>query len=616
MGGGSSTSTSKSTSNSKSTTQIPTDIRKRGGAITGAAMASYFDPAARYQPFSMSGIAGGQGQASGGYGGGIYSGNGVNAPSGVTNAYAQNAALGGANGDGAGQNYYAGQGYVAPPGGAQNAQGFWNNAYAASNGQPTSGTQQASGTTPWNADYYAANGGSPPGYYIANQRGGGTSGAGDDGNDGGGGQSGTGYTYSDGGVYGTGGASNGGVGVGGQAGGPTGLSYGEIGNERTADFNDWHNVAGQGLQEAQDVYKPYFNQATGAAVDASGNRASGPVQASTGATYNPDGSVNFAEYNADTMRRFMNPFTQNVTDVGMAELQRQHQLAQMGINNQSALSGAFGGGRHGIQAAETTRGFADMGQKFLSDSLSQAFNNAQGQYNTERGALFQQTGLNNQSAGQNFNQGINYANFLEGQGKDWQNAALTGSNAANTFGNQIMGRDQQVRDRAYEAYKDARDYPMETYERLQGINAMQPGNRTTITTGSTTGSQTTPTPGWGGAALGAVGQALPVLATMSDERTKENVENVNPEKVLSAFSKIEPKAYDYKSEVRARYPDLTAPGRRTGFMAQDYERAFGTKTREVDGIKTLDLPEIMGRLVVAVNGLEKRTRGLKKKAKG
>ena len=125
-------------------------------------------------------------------------------------------------------------------------------------------------------------------------------------------------------------------------------------------------------------------------------------------------------------------------------------------------------------------------------------------------------------------------------------------------------------------------------------------------------SSTTPTPGWGGAALGAAGS---IIGAFSDERTKEHIEDVNPEKVLSAFSKIEPKSYDYKEEVRARYPDMTAPGRRTGFMAQDYERAFGTKTREVDGIKTIDLPEIMGQLVVAVNGLEKRTRGLKKKGK-
>jgi hypothetical protein len=418
---------------------------------------------------------------------------------------------------------------------------------------------------------------------------------------GGGGFGGSGSTTHAGGTYGQGGASGGGVGVGGQLGGASPLSYGAIGDERTADLNGYHAQAGQGIQNANSTYQPYFNQATGAAVGASGNTASGPIHASTGATYNPDGSTNFAEYNADTMRRFMSPFQQNVTDVGMAELQRQHQLAQMGINNQSAMSGAFGGGRHGIQAAETTRGFADMGQKFLSDSLSQAFNNAQGQYNTERGALFQQTGLNNASAGQNFNQGLNYANFLQGQGKDWQSAGLQGANALTEHGNLLTRQDQATRDASYDAYKDARDYPLEVYERLAGINAMQPVNRTTTSTTSQGG-------GWLGPAISAGGQIAGAAIMASDERVKENVETPDAEGVLSAFSKIPPKTYTYKSEFREKYPDLTAPGKRTGFMAQDYEKAFGQRAREVDGIKTVDIPEIMGRLVVAVGALEKRTR--------
>jgi hypothetical protein len=140
---------------------------------------------------------------------------------------------------------------------------------------------------------------------------------------------------------------------------------------------------------------------------------------------------------------------------------------------------------------------------------------------------------------------------------------------------------------------------LEVYERLAGINAMQPVNRTSTSTTSQSG-------GWLGPAISAGGTVAGAM--ISDERAKENVETPDAEGVLSAFSKIPPKSYEYKSEVRARHPDLTAPGRRTGFMVQDYERAFGTKAREVDGIKTVDIPEIMGRLVVAVGALEKRTR--------
>jgi hypothetical protein len=49
-------------------------------------------------------------------------------------------------------------------------------------------------------------------------------------------------------------------------------------------------------------------------------------------------------------------------------------------------------------------------------------------------------------------------------------------------------------------------------------------------------------------------------------------------------------------------------------MAQDYEKAFGEKAPEVGGIKVVDVPQLVGRLAIAVKGLEERTRALKRRA--
>jgi hypothetical protein len=52
-------------------------------------------------------------------------------------------------------------------------------------------------------------------------------------------------------------------------------------------------------------------------------------------------------------------------------------------------------------------------------------------------------------------------------------------------------------------------------------------------------------------------------------------------------------------------------------MAQDYERAHGRASGPTtrDGLKTVDMGNVLGDLVAAVHGLEKRTRALKPKSK-
>jgi hypothetical protein len=79
--------------------------------------------------------------------------------------------------------------------------------------------------------------------------------------------------------------------------------------------------------------------------------------------------------------------------------------------------------------------------------------------------------------------------------------------------------------------------------------------------------------------------------------------------VLGAFASLPSKTYTYTDEAREYFPELTADGERTGFMAQDYEEAFdGEGVKDLDGVKAMDVPNVIGKLVVAVKGLEARTR--------
>jgi hypothetical protein len=71
-------------------------------------------------------------------------------------------------------------------------------------------------------------------------------------------------------------------------------------------------------------------------------------------------------------QQFMSPYQQEVIDTSLAEFDKQRQIAQQQIAQQAITSGAFGGGREGVQQAE-------FGAQSLQDrALLQAQLQAQG----------------------------------------------------------------------------------------------------------------------------------------------------------------------------------------------------------------------------------------------
>lgn len=370
--------------------------------------------------------------------------------------------------------------------------------------------------------------------------------------------------------------------------------YSNVGADTTGQLNPWHTKSGANINSASTNYQPYIDRAD--------------QTATAGHSQNQAGMVDGPNYNWQTIQGFMNPFTQGVIDQGVTEINRD--LGDQRIKNQSAaaLAGAFGGARHGVIDAESQRTAASTLQNFVGTQLNTGFNQAVNQYNTDYGQKLAATELNNKAKGQNFSQAQSLAQLLANLGQQKQTQTLAASKAQMDMGNTVMAQEQAQKDNAYEkGYRDRREYPMDIYERLAAINAMQPVNRTSTTTGSTKSGG-----GWLGPLIGSVGSVI----AASDERAKEHIEDVDPEEILGAFSKVEPKRYTYKKEALDALPELTKPGVRTGFMAQDIERAFKKPSGPtIHGVKTVDFAEVMGNLVAAVHGLEKRTRSLTKPKK-
>lgn len=117
--------------------------------------------------------------------------------------------------------------------------------------------------------------------------------------------------------------------------------------------------------------------------------------------------------------QFYNPYTSEVIDQSMADLERQR-LAQINATGAAASrAGAFGGSRHGVAEAQTNLGFGQQGAQMASGLRQQGFNTAlQAAQDNQR----MQSDLSQQ--GFNFGQSINNQQFQQGQQQQMLNQRL------------------------------------------------------------------------------------------------------------------------------------------------------------------------------------------------
>jgi hypothetical protein len=132
---------------------------------------------------------------------------------------------------------------------------------------------------------------------------------------------------------------------------------------------------------------------------------------------------------------YMSPYMQNVVNIQQREAQRQADIAKTQSNAQAVRAGAFGGSRQAIMDAEAARNLAIQKGDIQATGLQSAFQQAQGQFNTEQQARLaaqqanQQAGL---TVGQQ-NLGARQATQQLGFGADLQTslANLNASQQAN-----------------------------------------------------------------------------------------------------------------------------------------------------------------------------------------
>ena len=165
------------------------------------------------------------------------------------------------------------------------------------------------------------------------------------------------------------------------------------------------------------------------------------------------------QFDSAQASQYMNPFMQNVVDIQQREAQRQSDIAGTGRNAQAVKAGAFGGSRQGIMDAEAARNLAIQKGDIQAQGLNQAYNQAQGQFNTEQ-QLAEQS--NQYGAGLGL-QGLQTAIQGAGQLGNLGNQSFTQGMDINKlqaqYGAQQQGMEQNKLDQQYQDFLTQQQYP-------------------------------------------------------------------------------------------------------------------------------------------------------------
>jgi hypothetical protein len=92
------------------------------------------------------------------------------------------------------------------------------------------------------------------------------------------------------------------------------------------------------------------------------------------------------------------------------------------------------------------------------------------------------------------------------------------------------------------------------------------------------------------------------LVTPSDEKLKDNIQNI-PEMKIHSISNLEPKEFSYKYD-----PEKT----HYGFLAQDVEKIYPELINENNNYKSVNYIELIPLLVSKINAMQKEIDDLKK----
>ena len=163
---------------------------------------------------------------------------------------------------------------------------------------------------------------------------------------------------------------------------------------------------------------------------------------------------------------YMNPYQQNVTDIGKREAARQSAIQGTQQAGQATQAGAFGGSRDAIMQAERERNLSQQMGDIQAQGSNAAFQQAQQQFNADQGRYMQAQQLGEQSrqygAGlgmQGLQTGLQAAGQLGQLGQTQYGQQMGINQLQNQYGQQMQQQAQRPLDMAYQDFQNQQNYP-------------------------------------------------------------------------------------------------------------------------------------------------------------
>lgn len=171
------------------------------------------------------------------------------------------------------------------------------------------------------------------------------------------------------------------------------------------------------------------------------------------------------QWDAAALERYSNPFAQNVTDISVRELMRQHGIAQQGRNANAVQAGAFGGARHGVMDAEAMRNTEQTVADTLLRGNAAAYESARQAFEKDRAA------------------DMGMADAYAGLGRVESALGQADINNLLGIGGMQRGLDQASLDTAYQDFENQQKWPYEQTNFASGILRGVPYSQKSTQTG-------------------------------------------------------------------------------------------------------------------------------------
>lgn len=230
--------------------------------------------------------------------------------------------------------------------------------------------------------------------------------------------------------------------------------------------------------------------------------------------YTPQ-NVSAGQLSQTDLNPYMNPYTQNVIDAGVGDLERARQGIISNTQGRATQAGAYGGSRHGVADSETNTGYLRDVGSLVANLRNQNFNQAVGQAQFDIG--------NRLGADQfNVNSGLQGAQFRGNMASQLASQGLT--NDANNRANLGLQAELGAQQRDIANQNDPTQQRLMYLAQLGQLMGINPSNfigQQVNSSGQQTGTTTT-NPGLGQILQSAAQAAAMIYA--SDRRLKREIE--------------------------------------------------------------------------------------------